>query len=159
MYQKSSTAPSRADPVVVFPLCRWCPQQETSQPTHPICHSELREETEQHQLVFHIFLFLSWYFDNKRRFCSVEHIHYTVWQQPLSSHSQDMPEFSCACEIYFYKFIASWKTVVSPVHLQCRYHSLSLSNWANIVLSSFNLTHLPVVPHICVSQSGQHWLR
>ena len=31
---KSSTAPSRADSVVVFPLCRWCPPQETPQP-HP----------------------------------------------------------------------------------------------------------------------------
>ena len=30
----SNTAPSRASPVVVFPLCRWCPPQETSQP-HP----------------------------------------------------------------------------------------------------------------------------
>ena len=30
----SNTAPSRADPVVVFPLGRWCPPQETSQP-HP----------------------------------------------------------------------------------------------------------------------------
>ena len=29
----SNTAPSRADPVVVFPLGRWCPPQETSQ--HP----------------------------------------------------------------------------------------------------------------------------
>ena len=29
-----NTAPSRADPVVVFPLGRWCPPQETSQP-HP----------------------------------------------------------------------------------------------------------------------------
>ena len=34
IWVKSSTAPSRADPVVVFPLCRWCPAQETSQP-HP----------------------------------------------------------------------------------------------------------------------------
>ena len=30
----SNIAPSRADPVVVFPLGRWCPPQETSQP-HP----------------------------------------------------------------------------------------------------------------------------
>ena len=30
----SNTAPSRADPVVVFPLGRWCPPQKTSQP-HP----------------------------------------------------------------------------------------------------------------------------
>ena len=30
----SITAPSRADPVVVFPLGRWCPPEETSQP-HP----------------------------------------------------------------------------------------------------------------------------
>ena len=30
----SNTTPSRADPVVVFPLGRWCPPQETSQP-HP----------------------------------------------------------------------------------------------------------------------------
>ena len=30
----SNTAPSRADPVVVFPLCQWCPPLETSQP-HP----------------------------------------------------------------------------------------------------------------------------
>ena len=30
----SNTAPSRADPVVVFPLGWWCPPQETSQP-HP----------------------------------------------------------------------------------------------------------------------------
>ena len=30
----SNTAPSRADPVVVFPYSRWCPPQETSQP-HP----------------------------------------------------------------------------------------------------------------------------
>ena len=30
----SNIAPSRADPVVDFPLCRWCPPQETSQP-HP----------------------------------------------------------------------------------------------------------------------------
>ena len=30
----SNTAPSRADPVVVFPIGRWCPPQETSQP-HP----------------------------------------------------------------------------------------------------------------------------
>ena len=30
----SNTAPSRADTVVVFPLGRWCPPQETSQP-HP----------------------------------------------------------------------------------------------------------------------------
>ena len=30
----SNTAPSRAEPVVVFPLGRWCPPQETSQP-HP----------------------------------------------------------------------------------------------------------------------------
>ena len=34
IWLKSTTAPSRADPVVVFPLCRWCPPQETSQP-HP----------------------------------------------------------------------------------------------------------------------------
>ena len=27
-----NTAPSRADPVVIFPLSRWCPPQETSQP-------------------------------------------------------------------------------------------------------------------------------
>ena len=33
----SNTAPSRADPVVVFPLGRWCPPQETSQP-HPPQH-------------------------------------------------------------------------------------------------------------------------
>ena len=31
----SNTAPSRADPVVVFPLSRWCPSQETSQPHQP----------------------------------------------------------------------------------------------------------------------------
>ena len=31
----SNTAPSRADPVVVFPLSRWCPPQETSQPGIP----------------------------------------------------------------------------------------------------------------------------
>ena len=30
----SNTAPSRAGPVVVFPLSQWCPPQETSQP-HP----------------------------------------------------------------------------------------------------------------------------
>ena len=30
----SNTAPSRADPVLVFPLGWWCPPQETSQP-HP----------------------------------------------------------------------------------------------------------------------------
>ena len=34
IWVKSSTAPSKADPVVVFPLCWWCPPQETSQP-HP----------------------------------------------------------------------------------------------------------------------------
>ena len=32
----SNTAPSRADPVVVFPLGRWCPPQETSQPHPPL---------------------------------------------------------------------------------------------------------------------------
>ena len=37
----SNTAPSRADPVVVFPLGRWCPPQETSQPHPP--PSESRE--------------------------------------------------------------------------------------------------------------------
>ena len=31
----SNTASSRADPVVVFPLGRWCPPQETSQPPPP----------------------------------------------------------------------------------------------------------------------------
>ena len=31
----SNTAPSRADPVVVFPLGWWCPPQETSQPHLP----------------------------------------------------------------------------------------------------------------------------
>ena len=31
----SNTAPSRADPMVVFPLSRWCPPQETSQPYPP----------------------------------------------------------------------------------------------------------------------------
>ena len=31
----SNTAPSRANPVVVFPLGRWCPPQETSQPPPP----------------------------------------------------------------------------------------------------------------------------
>ena len=36
----SKTAPSRADPVVVFPLGRWCPPQETSQPHPP--QDELR---------------------------------------------------------------------------------------------------------------------
>ena len=30
-----NTAPSRADPVVVFPLSWWCPPQETSQPHLP----------------------------------------------------------------------------------------------------------------------------
>ena len=34
----SNTAPSRADPVVVFPLGRWCPPQETSQPHPPPPH-------------------------------------------------------------------------------------------------------------------------
>ena len=34
IWAMSNTAPSRADPVVVFPLSRWCPPQETSQP-HP----------------------------------------------------------------------------------------------------------------------------
>ena len=34
IWAMSNTAPSRADPVVVFPLGRWCPPQETSQP-HP----------------------------------------------------------------------------------------------------------------------------
>ena len=35
----SNTAPSRADSVVVFPLGRWCPPQETSQPhpPHELC--------------------------------------------------------------------------------------------------------------------------
>ena len=33
----SNTAPSIADPVVVFPLSHWCPPQETSQP-HPPHH-------------------------------------------------------------------------------------------------------------------------
>ena len=33
----SNNAPSRADPVVVFPLGRWCPPQETSQPHPPPC--------------------------------------------------------------------------------------------------------------------------
>ena len=37
----SNTAPSRADPVVVFPLGRWCPPQETSQPHPP--HAKYRE--------------------------------------------------------------------------------------------------------------------
>ena len=37
----SNTAPSRADPVVVFPLGRWCPPQETSQPHPP---QELEEQ-------------------------------------------------------------------------------------------------------------------
>ena len=32
----SNTAPSKADPVVVFPLGRWCPPQETSQPHPPL---------------------------------------------------------------------------------------------------------------------------
>ena len=32
---KWNTAPSRADPVVVFPLCWWCPPQETSQSCLP----------------------------------------------------------------------------------------------------------------------------
>ena len=35
----SNTAPSRADPVVVFPLSQWCPPQETSQP-HPPPYSQ-----------------------------------------------------------------------------------------------------------------------
>ena len=34
IWAMSNTVPSRADPVVVFPLGRWCPPQETSQP-HP----------------------------------------------------------------------------------------------------------------------------
>ena len=35
VFQWSQTLPlSRADPVVVFPLCWWCPPQESSQP-HP----------------------------------------------------------------------------------------------------------------------------
>ena len=33
----SNTAPSRADPVVVFALSQWCPPQETSQPHPPQC--------------------------------------------------------------------------------------------------------------------------
>ena len=43
----SNTAPSRADPVVVFPLGRWCPPQETSQPHPPpdVFH-EIFEEQE-----------------------------------------------------------------------------------------------------------------
>ena len=39
----SDTAPSKADPVVVFPLFRWCPPQQTSQP-HPPPERE-RERT------------------------------------------------------------------------------------------------------------------
>ena len=36
----SNTAPSRADPVVVFPLGWWCPPQETSQPHPPPMYPE-----------------------------------------------------------------------------------------------------------------------
>ena len=40
----SNTAPSRADPVVVFPVGRWCPPQETSQPhPPPLPGQELRK--------------------------------------------------------------------------------------------------------------------
>ena len=66
---KSSTAPSRTDPVVVFPLCQWCPPQETSQP-HPL---QLKVTTwVQHSINSHPFRSMSighpipeiWHFQN-----------------------------------------------------------------------------------------------
>ena len=39
----SNIAPSRADPMVVFPRGRWCPPQETSQPHPP--HGPIRHDT------------------------------------------------------------------------------------------------------------------
>ena len=44
----SNTAPSKADPVVVFPLSRWCPPQETSQhhpPQHYVEQNHLQQTT------------------------------------------------------------------------------------------------------------------
>ena len=39
----SNTAPSRADPVVVFPLSQWCPPQKNSQPHPPQGIDEYRK--------------------------------------------------------------------------------------------------------------------
>ena len=45
----SNTALSRADPVVVFPLCRWCPPQQTSQPhPPPKSHNKTKENKTVH---------------------------------------------------------------------------------------------------------------
>ena len=57
----SNTAPSRADPVVVFPLGRWCPPQETSQPHPPPCQGHgwgqsLKSQLGSHILSSHILL-------------------------------------------------------------------------------------------------------
>ena len=63
----SNTAPSRADPVVVFPLGRWCPPQETSQPHPPPKNSVryLKVLTQWHLVMHHtywstLFEVMSW---------------------------------------------------------------------------------------------------
>ena len=50
----SNTAHSRADPVVVFPLSRWCPPQETSQPHTPPLTEQERDPTGSYINTWHI---------------------------------------------------------------------------------------------------------
>ena len=58
----SNTAPSRADPVVVFPLGRWCPPQETSQPHQPHWYQQVTGRVYMMTLWWQI---VSWFQVNK----------------------------------------------------------------------------------------------
>ena len=62
----SNTAPSRADPVVVFPLGRWCPPQKTSQPHPPPCEAETKWTT------FHRWQFQTYFFFNENVWISIK---------------------------------------------------------------------------------------
>ena len=53
----------------------------------------------------------------------------------------------------------SWHWNGPWVHIYHAHHEQVLDPQLNSTWQSLVLTHLPLVPHVCVSESGQHWFR
>ena len=149
----SNTAPSRADPVVVFPLSWWCPPQDTAQPHPP---QSMLEEFISPFCMQDTLNNKCWPFISKKSVNSLG-ISYAIWRQIYGS---TLAQVMACCLTAPSHYLNQCWLIISKVG----WHSFkgkftrdtsAINHWKNFPgVNELNLVILPNLPHPSLSLVG-----
>ena len=115
-----------------------------------------------------MYLIIHWYAGTHLESDIKAHFHMQIEKRKdnWSNFSYTWKSQHCVTWWSIWQWQATWHMYTQSQYIHLKSLSKPVSDWkieikdANIIhIIVWPLTHLPLVPHICFSESGQHWFR